>query len=360
MRTAPAARLAALLLVGLAAPAGTARAQPVAPRAVDGTVCRDFTGPDLLSCVRRDYARTTPVSYDLARDYLYGRNGQIGFYSAPYTGVYSGRSGPLGGGGSPTQIDTEHTWPRSLMPNPALQEGDMHNLFPTISLVNNHRGNLPFGEIDDAQTNGWYGPVGALPETTPPATNREAYSERLTNVRFEPREDHKGNVARVMAYFYTLYGSADASFWEVQRPLLASWNRLDPPDSSEVQRNRFIRARQGNDNPYILDTTLVRRAFAFATASEPSAERSRELSLAPSPTRGAAVVRGVAPGGTSISVSVFDVLGRRVLLLPAEAVSGAFARPLDVEAFPPGLYLVHVHGEGPAPFVRTLPLVRAR
>ncbi len=61
-----------------------------------------------------------------------------------------------------------------------------------------------------------------------------------------------------------------------------------------------------------------------------------------------------------MSVSVFDALGRRVLLLPAEAVSGDFARPLDVSALPPGVYFVYVRAEGAVAFSRTLTLVRAR
>lgn len=331
---------------------------PIVAQGQSAPVCPGQTGEALQGCLRRDYARQTVLPYDLARDYLYGRNGQTGFYRAPFTGVYSGRSGPLGGGASPTQIDTEHTWPRSLMPNAALQEGEMHNLFPTISKVNNDRGNLPFGEIDDAQAMGWYGPTGNLPQTTAPTTDRDAFSERLTNIRFEPREDHKGNVARTLAYFYTLYGTADAAFWEAQRPILVAWNRADPPDSAEVQRSAFIRARQGNDNPYILDTTLVRRAFAAPVAAETAEASPQSLVLAPSPTRGPVTLSGVLAGPARVHVTVFDALGRRVLVLPAEAAAGAFARSLDLSALPGGAYFVHVRGAGAAPFARTFSLVR--
>jgi hypothetical protein len=346
-----------LIFIVLVSLAGPARGQAPPPR---DPICPNQTGAPLLACLRSGYARTTVVPYDLARDYLYGRNGQTGFYSAPYTGVYSGRSGPLGGGASPTQIDTEHTWPRSLMPDPGLQEGEMHNLYPTISKVNNDRGNLPFGEVDDAQTNGWYGPTGGLPQAMPPTTDRDAYSERLTNVRFEPREDHKGNVARVLAYFYTFYGTSDAAFWEVQRPVLLAWNRADPPDDAERARSHFIRTRQGNDNPYILDTTLIGRAFAPSVATEPPQAAALLLALTPRPTRGLTTLTGTLPAPAQVHVVVLDALGRRVRVLPPGAAAGTFSRTLDLADLPPGLYIVHVRGEGSQPFARTFPLVRLR
>ncbi len=131
--------------------------------ALGGTVCPDLAGTPLLNCLRQNYSRTTVVGYDAARDFLYGSY----YPGPPYTGVYSGRAAPLGGGGSTVQIDTEHTWPRSTMADVTAQEGDMHNLFPTISKVNNDRGNLPFGEIADTLATGWYCPTGTLPQSTP-------------------------------------------------------------------------------------------------------------------------------------------------------------------------------------------------
>jgi hypothetical protein len=42
--------------------------------------------------------------------------------------------------------------------------------------------------------------------TTIPTSNIDEYSED-TNSQFEPREDHKGNLARAAFYFYTMHAN---------------------------------------------------------------------------------------------------------------------------------------------------------
>ncbi|WP_219607928.1 endonuclease, partial [Vibrio parahaemolyticus] len=62
-----------------------------------------------------------------------------------------------------------------------------------------------------------------------PTQNIDSYSES-TNEEFEPREDHKGNVARAMAYLYTVYDlpSGSKRWFENQLNTLYQWHLLDP------------------------------------------------------------------------------------------------------------------------------------
>ena len=71
---------------------------------------------------------------------------------------------------------------------------------------------------------------------------------------FEPRDDHKGDTARALLYFYTVYGfkgNADKSNFKVEEPVMATWCKADPVDAYEAKRNDAIYAAQGNRNPYI-------------------------------------------------------------------------------------------------------------
>lgn len=325
-----------------------------------GTVCPGLTGTDLLSCLRTGYSRTTTVSYNSARDALYGSfypDADPSTSGMQYRGVYTGRTGSLGGGGSTTQLDTEHTWPRSQMPNSGSQEGDMHNLYPTISKVNNDRGSLPFDEIDDAAATGWYGPVGSLP-TSRPTTDIDLYSERSSSA-FEPREDHKGNVARAMAYFYTVYGTGNQSFWLTVKDNLIAWNTLDPADQLERERSTFIKSRQGNENPFILDATLMQRAFGTSVSTS-AGERPFAFTATLSgarPVRSALSVSVSLPSTSPVTVEVFDVAGRRVAVASTVETAGTSVVSVDVAGLPSGTYVARVRAGADA---ASLPFVHLR
>lgn len=302
-----------------------------------GSVCPGLTGQSLITCIRQNYARTNPRSYS-SRTSFY-----TSYYGAgPYRGVYTGRYAPLGSSGD-NEINTEHTWPQSKMPNEGTQDGDMHNLYLTIASVNSDRGSLAFGEVADASAQ-WYGPTGPLRSTTMPTANVEQYSERGGGV-FEPREDHKGNAIRAIAYFYALYGTNDQSFWTAHLPILRSWNTLDPADDEERARSVAIKSYQGNENPFILDPTLIDRAF-FSTVANEETDRANGASatVRPNPARGRATIAYRVPASGQVTVEVYDVTGRRVLALaPAYALAGAETlAPLDLSGQATGLYTYRV------------------
>ena len=60
----------------------------------------------------------------------------------------------------------------------------------------------------------------------------------------------RGDIARTMLYMAQTYGFRLS---DQDRKLYEAWNRQDPPDSFERERNRRIRALQGNANPFIGD-----------------------------------------------------------------------------------------------------------
>lgn len=98
-----------------------------------------------------------------------------------------------------------------------------------------------------------------------PTDDVDTFSEVLNGEFFEPPEAHKGNVARAMFYFCTMYKEAadvaDSRFFSLQEATLRRWHDRDPPDTTEIERSNEIREAQGNDNPFVLDPTLADRAY---------------------------------------------------------------------------------------------------
>lgn len=302
------------------------------------SVCPGLTGATLLTCIQTNYARTNVRSYSSRTSFYSSYYG-----SGPYRCVYTGRTAPLGSSGD-NETNTEHTWPQSKMPSEGTQNGDMHNLYITIASVNSDRGNLAFGNVVDAQATDWYGPTGTLGASTMPTANIEQYSERGGGV-FEPREDHKGNVARALAYFYAMYGTNDTSFWTANKAILMEWNSLDPADSEERARSTAIKSYQGNENPFILDPTLIQRAYFPSTASESDdALAGASVRVSPNPTRGRTVVAYRVPATATVNVDVFDVTGRRVASAAPQAVAAGQSAEaaFDLAGMTPGVYLYRV------------------
>ena len=173
-------------------------------------------------------------------------------------------------------INTEHTYPKSLGAE-GFAEGDMHHLYPAREDVNNDRGNLPFAEIPDDETQNWYYLGQEI--FSIPVNNIDLYSERK-NGFFEPPEAHKGNTARAMMYFYTMYkeiaDAADPTYFEAQRETLCAWHFLDPVDQREWDRTwKIAEYQEGKPNPFVLDCTLPERTYCqdFGQSCDPTSVR---------------------------------------------------------------------------------------
>jgi hypothetical protein len=244
------------------------------------------TGTQLISFLRANFRPTTSLSYDRARQKMFGEiDNRSGKVRCAYTGVEITTAGIP----DPDVMNTEHTWPQSLFDEDLPMKADLHHLFPTLNRPNGARSHFPFGEIPDNTTTGWW--RSNTKETQTPATGViDQFSESIAN-KFEPREDHKGNAARAMFYFWVVYGDKDVTpgFMTSQLSILAAWHVKDPVDATEQSRNTKINAFQGNANPFVLDPTLVARilnpvAPSFSAEASPSdvTEKSTTTHTAPS------------------------------------------------------------------------------
>jgi hypothetical protein len=98
--------------------------------------------------------------------------------------------------------------------------------------------------------------------------------QNLLQELFEPRESIKGDVARSVFYFYTIYqkqaDKVDNRFFPAMLTDLCRWHRKDKVDSTEWNKTMAIARIQGNVNPFVIDATLAERCYCSGVISETS------------------------------------------------------------------------------------------
>ena len=221
-------------------------------------------GDDLIDFLRDNYKTNTTLGYTDARDTMYLRIDRI---DGQVKGVYTNYTVDLPATGvDPSThlyengINCEHVWPQSMYSTEEPVKSDMHSLRPCKDNVNSARGNKPFNDINDTQTSTWYWQDSQT--SSIPSSNIDEYSENHGSY-FEPREDRKGDIARTMFYFFTMYSEvADEYFFTIQKEVLQAWHNQDPANEEEIFRTWQIAGYQENKpNPFILDNTLVDRVY---------------------------------------------------------------------------------------------------
>ncbi|MCA1320278.1 endonuclease [Bacillus tianshenii] len=163
--------------------------------------------------------------------------------------LYTGRSqSKASNGGGANDWNREHVWAKShgdfgTSRGPGT---DLHHLRPTDASVNSSRSNLDFD-------NGG-------------REHAEALGNYYDSDSWEPRDEVKGDVARMLFYMVVRYegdsGEIDLELNELvnngsaplhgKMSVLLEWHEEDPVDAGEIRRNRIIfEDYQGNRNPFI-------------------------------------------------------------------------------------------------------------
>ena len=143
--------------------------------------------------------------------------------------VYLGTS--VSGFWDGTTWNREHVWPQSLLgvdvDNNDINVGtDLQNLKPANPSENSSRSNKYFDNV-------------------------------TTSSSYEPRDEVKGDVARILLYmwtkwdFLTLVDSNPSTYQMAMLTVLLQWHEIDPVDDFERNRNEVIYSYQKNRNPYI-------------------------------------------------------------------------------------------------------------
>lgn len=232
-----------------------------------------LAGEELKTWLRTNWydGKRIVLDYGTARGKMYN---YIDNYNNTVTCVYSGYQESKAYSETSTStavgnINCEHTVPQSWFDEAVRMRSDIHHLFPTYIQWNSDRGSDPFAEIPDNQTTKWV--RGSNSQSGIPTANIDEYSEDGPG-KYEPREDHKGNVARAIFYFYTMHANErfDAGKNSISAAAdintLYQWHLQDPVDARERERNNRVEVSQGNRNPYIDYPDLVAKAWNFTPA----------------------------------------------------------------------------------------------
>jgi len=131
-------------------------------------------------------------------------------------------------------MNCEHTWPQSFFEKQEPMRSDIWHLYPTDSVANNRRSSYPFGIVIGEPI--WSENGSKL-----------GYDAKGRTV-FEPRDCHKGNVARSMFYFSVRYNDPIDNLQEAS---FRKWHAADPVDARERERANRIESLQNNRNPFI-------------------------------------------------------------------------------------------------------------
>ncbi len=219
---------------------------------------------DLITTTHRTYTRYADCKDPaIAQKTDPGPNGQLMEFYAHAELSSEWKSGASG------TWNREHVWCQSLSNGLWGENGggaDLHHIRPTESRVNNARGNNKYGDFDSGNTV-WYRD----------ASDRQiAIAGYTKSGLFEPIDEAKGDVARIVLYVYTHYntfenvygttnGSGQSYYFGTLKftnvvsgkteddaiALLLDWHLSDPVDEIETTRNDAVYEIQGNRNPFI-------------------------------------------------------------------------------------------------------------
>ncbi len=168
------------------------------------------------------------------------------------------------------KFNREHSFPNSWFggnKNTPMYT-DLHHMYPTDKLVNNKRGNNPFGETNGESYTSNEG-FSKLGQCTYPG---------FSGIVFEPNDIYKGDFARTYFYMVTCYeeqiptwyvnfgvdkngqdtgvkatldGNTYPGLSSWQLAMLMKWAKNDPVSEKETNRNNAVYGIQNNRNPFI-------------------------------------------------------------------------------------------------------------
>lgn len=184
------------------------------------------------------------LGYDRAREAMYGEiDNKQGVITCVYTGQTINQT--PGNGSTPSGFSAEHTWPQSQGAEFEPAKSDLHHLYPATQSANSRRSNYPFCVVSTVTWEQGGSKLG---------------KDNSGQTCFEPRDVHKGAVARSLFYFAVAYDLELAPEYEA---VLRTWHSAHQPTLAEQQRNDAIAAKQGSRNVFVDRPELVDRISDF-------------------------------------------------------------------------------------------------
>jgi len=204
-----------------------------APTIINNFIARDTTGgKKVVSCVY------TSLIYFYDDPFLWWNGSNSGTLTREHTYAQSWMPSKVGNANWPYDAATNsHELP---------EYNDQHHLFPADqTAANGKRSNYGFGEI-----------VGT-PTYVSPTGSGKLGLDSSGNTVWEPRNEHKGDLARALFYMAVMYNGVNGKNWSLgantpqKEAILKKWHFQDPPDAWEIARHEYVNSIQHNRNPFI-------------------------------------------------------------------------------------------------------------
>lgn len=221
--------------------------------------------------------------------------------------LYTGRSQDKNTfGGGPDDWNREHVWAKSHggFGDVPPYGTDLHHIRPADASVNSDRGNKDFasGGVQHPEATGCY----------------------YTAYTWEPRDEVKGDVARMIFYMMVRYEGTNGELdlevvdWVNSAPEphhgkfadLYQWHQDDPPDAFEINRNEVIYSYQNNRNPFIDHPEFLILIYDPTNSVKDSYVSS--FSVYPNPANDIIHLRIPVLTATSAPVVIRDLMGNEV------------------------------------------------
>lgn len=250
----------------------------------------------------------------------------------------------------------EHVVPQSYFNEALPMKSDAHHLLPTDGRVNGFRSNYPFGVAGTlVSQSGISNPT--MNGSKLGANVNSGYSAGYSATVFEPINEFKGDIARIIFYFTTRYQSQMPGFYTSTNAtscpaknmfdgtsaqtlsttffnILYQWHTQDPVSQKEIDRNNAIYAYQGNRNPYIDHPEWVANVWgALLSTDEPLFEEGFTVFPNPSGNHSVSIRSGIRPE----TVELRDMSGRTIRKEHPSPEAGGDVLLTDL---PSGFYLL--------------------
>jgi len=280
-------------------------------------------------------------SYNALRDYILPDTDQDINNSNNVILLYTGWSRPIDEfGGDVDEWNREHVWAKSHgdFGNTPPCGTDAHHIRPTDVSVNGRRSNLDFDNGGNLYIDG-DGDTGCY----------------YDNNSWEPRDEVKGDVARMIFYMTVRYegdsGELDLEMVDEvntgtapelgKMSTLLEWHFQDPPDAWEMRRNDRVYEYQENRNPFIDHPEYVSRIWYGTDSENTTIQAVTNIELYPNPFNPTLNLSCMLPEDNFLNVNIYNQKGQLIDNISSNyQPSGLWKHTWSNDDLPTGVYLI--------------------
>ncbi|MDT7832134.1 endonuclease [Flavobacteriaceae bacterium S356] len=245
----------------------------------------------------------------------------------------------------------EHIFPQGFFNSQVPMRTDIHHVVPSDGYVNGIRGSFPFGEVSNPDY------------TTNNGSKRGPNTfDTHSGTVFEPIDEFKGDIARMLLYFATRYedvvtdatwdshdasvnnplnGTNDQVYEDWYIKLLYKWHTDDPVSQREITRNDAAYTFQGNRNPFIDHPEYVQTIWGSVLSVE-TFSSLEQVSIYPNPSTINKVTLRIPSSITIKRIKVYSILGKEIQSLNNPTLAN---NKLEISNLKQGIYLVKISND---------------